>query len=199
MGGRGSGRRFHYHPKITAESQRRIDVRWLKKQGHFTPNTIGTLKWEWGNKQIGFVVYYMEADLMITFYPFLNHGKWEHIAQKICFDKTPCNYGNLRSWLLCPGCSKRVAILYGAGKFFLCRHCCNLTYSSQQECREYRLLRKARNIRLRLGGSNNMFDPFPWKPKNMHWKTYWQLRDEAELAYSSSCSIAAKKQGIHNL
>jgi hypothetical protein len=196
MGGSGSGRRFHYNAKRTTESTRSIDIRWLKKQGYLIPHTIGTLKWQRGNKQTGFAVYYMEADLMIVSFPFLNGGEWEAVAQKICFDKTPCNYGGSRSWFLCPDCSKRVAVLYGAGKDFLCRHCYKLTYSSQQECREYRLLRKARNIRCRLGGSNNKFMSFPWKPKNMHWKTYWRLRTEAVHTYSLSLSMAAKHLGL---
>ncbi|MEI6127263.1 MAG: hypothetical protein WCQ99_12005 [Pseudomonadota bacterium] len=44
-------------------------------------------------------------------------------------------FGGSRYWFLCPGrgCGRRVGKLYGAGKYFLCRHCYNLTYDS---CRE---------------------------------------------------------------
>ena len=197
MGGRGSGRRFHYNSKITTESQRRIDVRWLNRQGYLSSGYGGSLIWSRGDKKTGYIEFKVKAEHMKLYYRYrINGGEWEEVEQNIFFDRTPCNYGGRRTWFLCSQCSKRVAILYGAGKLFLCRHCYNLAYSSQQECREYRLLRKARNIRLRLGGSNNMFAPFPWKPKNMHWKTYWQLRDEAEHTYSISLSMAAKHLGL---
>ena len=74
-------------------------------------------------------------------------------------------------------------LLYGAGKFFFCRHCYDLTYGSQHEGKTERLTRKADNIRIKLGGQAGSANPFPDKPKNMmHWKTYWRLRNEAELA-----------------
>ncbi len=48
----------------------------------------------------------------------------------------------------------------------------------------YRALHKAQEIREKLGGSANMMEPFPEKPKGMHWWTYERLRnehDEAEM------------------
>lgn len=99
---------------------------------------------------------------------------------------TPCNFGGERPWFLCPGarCGSRVAVLYGPEKYFLCRHCYNLSYESQRENTMYRALHKAQAIRERLGGSANMTLPFPEKPKGMHWRTYGRLRnehDEAEM------------------
>jgi hypothetical protein len=35
----------------------------------------------------------------------------------------------------------------------------------------YALLLKAQKIKLRLGGSANVLEPFPDKPKGMHWRT----------------------------
>lgn len=76
---------------------------------------------------------------------------WIEVEQAIRLDITPCNYGGFRQWFLCSCCQRRVAILYGAGKHFLWRHCYNLAYSSQQEGKMDRLLRKARKIRNNLG------------------------------------------------
>ncbi len=46
----------------------------------------------------------------------------------------------------------------------------------------YRALHKAQTIRERLGESANMTLPFPERPKRMHWKTYWRLRQEHDEA-----------------
>jgi hypothetical protein len=91
---------------------------------------------------------------------------------------TPCRYGGQRPWFIYPGvvngrvCGRRVAILYGAGRYFLCRHCYDLTYESQREDLPTRLISKAQKIRQRLGGTASLVDPFPQKPKGMHWRTY---------------------------
>jgi len=36
-------------------------------------------------------------------------------------------------------------------------------------------LLKAQKVRMRLGGTANMLDDFPEKPKGMHWRTYERL------------------------
>jgi hypothetical protein len=99
---------------------------------------------------------------------------------------TACNFGGERPWFVCPGagCGRRVAILYGPGRYFLCRHCYDLVYESQRENAIYRALRRAQAIRERLGGSANMTKPFPEKPKGMHWQTcerLWWEHHEAEM------------------
>ena len=57
-----------------------------------------------------------------------------------------------------PRCGRHVAVLYGLGLRFLCRHCYQLSYSSQQENASDRMMRKARKIRERLGASDSLFD-----------------------------------------
>jgi hypothetical protein len=79
-----------------------------------------------------------------------------------------------------------VAILY-LGKFAVCRRCRQLAYECQREPPHYRALNRAQAIRMKLGGSGSMADPFPWKPKGMHWSTYWRLRQIAEEA--DACSL----------
>jgi hypothetical protein len=77
-----------------------------------------------------------------------------------------------------------VAILYGHGKYFLCRHCYDLTYQSQRDNKMHRALHRAQKVRKRLGGSANMMEPFPEKPKGMHHETYMRLfweHHEAEM------------------
>ena len=110
-----------------------------------------------------------------------------------------CTFGGERPWFVCPGagCDRRVAVLYGPGKHFLCRHCYDLVYESQQDDAMYRALHKAQAIRERLGGSANMMEPFPEKPKGMHWKTYerlWWEHHEAEMA-----QLAAMREWIDRM
>jgi hypothetical protein len=82
------------------------------------------------------------------------------------------------------GCGRRVAVLYGPGKYFLCRRCYDLVYESQRENGMHRALRRAQAVRERLGGSVNLTKPFPEKPKAMHWETYerlWWKHHQAEI------------------
>ena len=142
----------------------------------------------------------MEENRMILNYRHRPHGgEWEDVEQDISFDRTQCNYGGVRTWFLCSQCFRRVAILYGTGKYFLCRHCYNLTYPSQQESLSDRLMRKARKIRERLGASDNLMESILFKPKNMHQKTFDRLRREAEHANNLSWSIVGQRFGIHGI
>ena len=198
MGGYGSGCWYRWHTKSTTESQRRIDIRWLKKQEYLQPGISGSLTWSRGDKQTGSINFRMETNYMILNYCYrYQGGDWENVEQTVSFNQTLCNYGGHRNWFLCPRCLKRIAVLYGARKYFLCRHCYGLTYSSRQENKTDRLMRRARKIRERMGGSANLIDSFPDKPKYMHWKTYWRLRERAELPTTLSWLIRGQQLGIH--
>jgi len=200
MGGRGSGSWCRWDSKTTTESQHRIDIRLQKRWGYLKGGSmsIGTWSWSQNGKQTGSIGYRVDSERLVLNYRHRVRGsEWEAVEQHISFDKTSCNYGGFRLWFLCPRCDRRVAVLYGAGKYFLCRHCHGLTYSSQQESLPDRLMRKSRKIRKQLGGGNSLIDPFPLKPKNMHWATYYRLRDEAECANYASCLIWGKQLGIN--
>ena len=72
--------------------------------------------------------------------------------------------------------------------YFLCRHCYDLRYESQRKDRAHRALRRAQKIRDQLGGSANMMEPFPERPKGMHHNTYVRLfweQHEAEMEHLS--------------
>jgi hypothetical protein len=125
-------------------------------------------------------------------------GEWEDVSEPIELAWTPCNFGGERPWFICPGtdCGRRVAVLYGPGRYFLCRHCYDLSYQSQRDNEMYRALHRAQDIRRRLGGSANMMEPFPEKPKGMHWKTYerlWWEHHEAEMEQLASMKAWLEK------
>ena len=128
MGGRGSGNWYKWDSKSTTESQYRVDIRWMRQQGRLEQGKTGWLTWSTRT-----ISYRVEAKCLILNYRYRpRDGEWENVQETVMFDWTVCNYGGKRAWLLCPNCNRRVAVLYGAGKYFFCRHCYNLTYASQQ-------------------------------------------------------------------
>lgn len=198
MGGLGSGNWYcRLDKKRTTEAAKRIDVRYMRQHDLLTSGQWGTLSWTQRGEPSGSVRYHVELDALILDYCFQAYGgKWQTVTERIPLEYTPCHYGGSRPWFRCPHCTRRVAVLYRQGKRFLCRHCYNLTYTCQQENPASRLLSKAQKIRQRLGGSGNMYEAFPPKPKGMHWRTYWRLRVEAEGAWLQSLVPIMGRFGI---
>ena len=50
----------------------------------------------------------------------------------------------------------------------------------------WRGVSRAQKIRMRLGGSARLAEPFPDEPKGMHWRTYSRLRDRAQASENLS-------------
>ena len=189
MGGYGSGRRYRYGAKETTDSLKSLDVNWLNRNGNLMPGCWSSISWSWGEKPTGSIGIRAEEGLLVLDYKWHSSGdEWENVTESVLLSQTPCNYGGQRPWFICPGvrngipCQRRVAKLYGAGKYFLCRYCYDLAYQSQRESKPDRFLYKAQNIRVRLGGSADIGKPFPSKPKGMHWNIYLRLRREAGRA-----------------
>ena len=88
-------------------------------------------------------------------------------------------------------------MLYGAGARFLCRHCYDLPYASQNETYMDRMMRKARKICRRLGASESLFDPIWEKPKGMMYRKTFERLVREERAADEACSFAsAEKFGM---
>jgi hypothetical protein len=113
-------------------------------------------------------------------------AEWKTITQRIPITWTDCHFGGQRPWFVCSSdgqhCGRRVAVLYGAGSYFACRHCYELAYESQQAPIPMRGLLKAHKILIRLGAKPDVFKPFPAKPPRMHWRTYERLLRAYEIA-----------------
>lgn len=177
MGGYGSGGYMGFSSKATCNAQHRIDIRYLKKIGVLSNSWgSGTLAWESRGERTGSIRYKREEDWLSLIYKAQRgNSDWCDIKQRIRLDQTSCNFGGYRYWFICPDCGKRIGVLYGAGIRFLCRHCYNLAYASQNETASDRLLRKTRKLRKRLGVSANLTEPVLFKPKGMHQKTFDEL------------------------
>ena len=195
MGGYGSGRRNYRPRKSTVESYLRVDIRYLQSRGCFSLGVSSTssLTWSRNGKQIAAISYSAESDQIVLYY----RHKTEDVQQIITINRTRCHYGGSMVWFLCPGCGRRVISLY-AGNRFYCRHCYNLTYTSQNEDYLDRIMRRERKFRERLGDdSGNLTVPIPWKkPKGMWWRTYWRLKEKAERASQGRCLNIVRRLGI---
>jgi hypothetical protein len=154
------------------------------------PGAQFSSSWSLSGRETGSIRGFVYSDRVILLYRHRSGlgADWEDVQESVGLEWTPCNFGGERPWFVCPGvrCGRRVAILYGPGKYFLCRHCYDLRYDSQREDKKDRALRRAQKIRQRLGGSANMTQPFPEKPKGMHHDTYMRLywdHHEAEVEH----------------
>ena len=66
----------------------------------------------------------------------------------------------------------------------------DLAYESQRDERATRLISKAQKIRRHLGGSASLLEPFPPKPKGMHWRTYARLSLQSRRAGDAGLLVA---------
>jgi len=198
-GGPGSGSWSRWGTKTTTEEVHRVDIRYMHQQGFLRPGYSGMLTWSCGDRETGKIGYWVEADRLVLIYRANIGGEWESIEEPVWFDRTPCNYGGERLWLLCSACSRRSAVLYGHGPRFLCRHCCGLPYGSQQEGYMDRMQRKARKVRKRLDADENLLESVWQKPKGMHQKTFDRLRQQEKAANHAAMIALAKQVGMLEL
>ena len=148
------GNWFRYDAKTAVEQCQRLDVRELRLKSGSCIN--------------------------MTYSTHSHAGERRTINEDIPVDWTDCHLGGKRAWWLCPGCGKRVAILYLQATGYRCRTCHNLTYRSSQESRFDRHLRKKFKLCDKLG-LGPIERPF-FKPKYMRQKTFDRLRWQHMLA-----------------
>lgn len=175
MGGPGSGNWYRWDKKITTDEVKRIDIRFMKKQGLLKPNTTGTLDWSVRGQPSGSIRYTCYADFLHLDFKHRTSGdEWQPVLQRIPFDRTSCHFGGERLWFLCPHCSKRVGVLYAVGKPFLCRHCHQLPYSSQNSSYLDNLIEQKHKLGERIFQHYEYGEGWG-KKKGMHWSTFKSL------------------------
>ncbi len=152
MGGLGSGNWYRSNKKTTVEDSLKLS---LSKSGlldrlkELIPQgwTAGGIRWyrTYDGKTTAGIGYELERknDIAILTLIYTHNPKFnpEQLKYSIQLITTLPNYGGLRWWFLCPGqsCGRRVGVLYNppGGKYFLCRHCYDLTYQSCQESHRF--------------------------------------------------------------
>jgi hypothetical protein len=194
LGGLGSGNWYRFDKKTTTDECHGLDVRDLYRDSLLKPGGCFRSSWSRAGREMASIRGFVHRNQVVLSYRHRSgpSGEWEDVEEPILLAWTLCNFGGERPWFICPGvvngvpCGRRVAVLYGPGKYFLCRHCYDLRYESQRENRGHRALRRAQKIRQQLGGSANMMESFPEKPKGMHHDTYMRLfweHHEAEMEH----------------
>jgi hypothetical protein len=186
MGGYGSGSR--YNSNSTTSDYRSMDIRHWQREGVLKLWCSFSFTWSRNGEVVGSIQARSESDRMWLSYRHRRYdGPWKDECYPVAIEWTPCYFGGSRPWFRCPasGCGRRVAILYG-GEIFACRHCYRLAYQSQREAPHGRALSRAQAVRVKLGGSPSLAEPFPPKPKGMHRRTYERLHVKADQAQDRS-------------
>ncbi len=125
--------------KDTCEDHPRLSIFRLKEWGYFnTSYTSSRISWEngWGRKEsirviVDFNEYPLSARLSYN-------SDGEDYAYNVRLEADTCRFGGKRYWFICPlniagrYCGRRCAMLYSAGRYFGCRKCYDLAYSTQQ-------------------------------------------------------------------
>jgi hypothetical protein len=187
--------RSAYGRRATCESCLSIDVREWYRLGYLRAGQRFTSSWTRYGEPLGSIDARTEADVVVL--TIKGGSEWRSVEQRVPLVWTRCYLGGARPWFRCSAsvgerpCGRRVAKLYlRATAIFACRHCCGLAYASQREIPRHRAIRRAQKLRMRLGGSANLLEPFPERPRGMHRRTLYKLFNEAADAQEHSMALA---------
>ncbi len=132
----------------TVDGTRNLDVHYFQRHRLFSypPGIRYPLHWKQEEEVVASIGWTLEGccgsprSLRLT-YTATHFSEKTNCEYSVALDTTPCNYGGLRWWFLCPllrngrPCQRRCRFLYlpfGAD-YFGCRECYDLAYESQQK------------------------------------------------------------------
>jgi hypothetical protein len=98
-------------------------------------------------------------------------GEWKSVQQRVPIRLTACHLGGQRPWFVCSvysdgrRCGRRSAIPLWRWRTFCLSAVLRLALPSQQETPMYRGVNRAQKTRMRLGGSPDLLQPFPKRPR----------------------------------
>lgn len=125
--------------KDTCEDYPRLSIFRLKEWGYLdTGYTSATISWEngWGRKNSVRIVVDMGSYAPVVRLSYSSGG--EDYSYDVRLTSDDCRFGGKRYWFICPlrvegrSCGRRCAMLFSAGRYFGCRKCYDLAYSTQQ-------------------------------------------------------------------
>ena len=188
MGGIGSGNRWR-SGRATCEGAKRIDLRYMRRNGLLHPYHQGSLSWTYNGEPSGNIAFRAYPDgLEVEYRCRPTGGEWQDVFERFPREQIAQPLGGFRNYLRCIRCDRRCLVLYG-GLRFRCRRCLNLAYQSQSGDAADRAVMQMRKICKRLKSPmDDEFDYLPPRPRGMHRRTYERLarRHEAyEVQYES--------------
>ena len=142
--------RYYWDKKDTVEDCRSVSISFLRKHDYFCGYRSGGIVWKncYGEEtsSIGVTISTMYSDNYVQFQytsTDRNTGEKTEYDYNVQLTTTPCNFGGIRYWFICPlsrngvYCGRRVGKLYKAPRadYFGCRHCFELSYESRNESR----------------------------------------------------------------
>jgi len=142
--------RYYWDQKNTVEESHSVSVAFLRKHGYFSGLCSGVITWtnHWGEQtaSVGVTVCAFDGGGHVRFrytHTRRSTGEETQCDYKVPLVTTPCHFGGVRWWFLCPlsrdgiYCGRRVGKLYlpPGGVYYGCRHCYDLSYESRNEPR----------------------------------------------------------------
>ncbi len=198
MGGHGSGSRNRQASRT--DEFLKVDLAKFKR-GWFATRTHGTISWTRDGIPKASLGLNLAPDHLRLEYTVTHQGQPSRIDERFDFAFTEQPFGGRRRWIVCRSCRRRCRVLYG-GPYFRCRRCHRATYPSQYEPVRLPGISRADRVRSKLGGHPGLLNPFPLKPKGMHWRTYrrlqredWAASDRLERALYSRFDRMRKRSG----
>jgi hypothetical protein len=151
--------RYYSSKKEEADDLKKIETWWLRKHGYLVPDLVskhGGIEWKYGNSGTSHNIsistctatgngWSPHLRLMYT-QTDRNTEEKKEFDYKFSLVSTPCRFGGLRWWFICPlskngvYCGKRVGVVYKSGDHFGCRHCYELSYESRNQNRRGRFM-----------------------------------------------------------
>ena len=156
--------RYSYSNKTEADYLTKLTVSFLNKHSYFNAGYHwGAVTWTKNGMggeskssiSVSSEIGDNEKKLHISYTITKQDGEQKYIDYYVSLETTPCHYGGVRFWFICPlyrngkYCGRRVGTLYQGGDYFGCRHCYDLTYESKKENRRYKLFALFNTLLLR--------------------------------------------------
>jgi hypothetical protein len=149
MGGFGSG--WHRGKRMTVEDGWTLSAAKLMRDGMIRPGRHWRGQLTWRNTETGEEVSTIgfesvtSADSGTAWLRYTRSRTGEKAVLEVALTTTPLPWGGRRWWFTCPliiggrECRRRLVKLYlpPGAKYFGCRHCYGLTYTSCQESHKY--------------------------------------------------------------
>lgn len=186
-----------WRQRASLDSGLKLDINKLMRDGTLKPGELTCQATSWRRVATGEIVAVaiIDAEMRPDRPPRISieyAGREQGVRLAYCRR----NFGGRQWYFLCPDTGRRVSVLWKppGARYFASRQAFGrqVAYGSQFESPRDRALSAARDIRRRIGGPDciSCLDPFPQKPKGMHWATYDRLQEQCQQYEEFSLAMA---------